>query len=59
VEIGWKNLRIVGESSRGYRYKVTTISAPTVVVTCDSCDFDQHGYVHNGTMYLEEQEISV
>jgi len=59
VEVGWKKHRVVGESPRGYRFSVLTVKVPTIVITCDSCDFEQHGYIYENTMHLEDQEVSV
>jgi hypothetical protein len=59
VEVGWKKHRVIGESPRGYQFSVLTIKVPTVVVECSKCDFEQHGYVYEGTVHLEEDEVSV
>lgn len=59
VEIGWKNLRIVGDSARGYRWKVSTIKVPTAVIACDTCDWEQHGYIHNQSFYVEDEPVEV
>lgn len=54
--IGRKKLRMVGDSPRGYRFAVTTIMVPTAVLACGSCEWEQHGYLHNDTFYVEEEE---
>lgn len=55
-EVGWKKLRTVGESPRGYRWAVLTTRVPTAVVACADCDWEQHGYIHNGSFYVEDEE---
>lgn len=59
TEIGWRKLRIVGDSPHGYRWKVSTIRVPTVIVACDTCDWEQHGYIHNQSLYAEDETVEV
>ena len=59
TEIGWKKLRIVGESPRGYRYAVLTTKVPTAVLECNECNWEQHGYIHENTFYVEEESVEV
>lgn len=53
-EIGWRKLRLVGESPRGYRFKVLTIRVPTAVIQCAGCGWDEHGYIHEGSFVVDE-----
>lgn len=60
-EIGWKRHRVVGESPRGYRFSVLTTKVPTAVLACADCDFEEHGYIYEGVLHLEDtkEEIAV
>ena len=54
AEIGWRKHRTVGESPKGYVYKVLTKRVPTATVTCDVCGHEEHGWIDDNTLYIEE-----
>lgn len=58
-EVGWKKLRIVGESPTGYQYKVLTIRVVTGVMVCAHCAWEVHGYIHEGEFVIEDEEATV